>query len=185
MGFPGDSVGKESTCNVGYLGLTHGLGRSSGEGHGNPLQYSCLDNLHGHRSLAGYSLWGEKESDTTEWLSTNSGKHPTNIYRPLCYMFPQPRLPMALVWMLCCGYLSYSKLFFVTCSCSTVYWGRGKGLEVDRLCEETLTMFKDRRHSLHHWETWRTILENLGNGGPWVTPPERVIAISNHEVDNV
>ena len=30
-------------------------GRSSGEGHGNPLQYSCLGNLHGQRSLVGYS----------------------------------------------------------------------------------------------------------------------------------
>ena len=37
---------------------------------GNPLQYSCLETLHGQRGLAGYSLWGCKESDTTEWLST-------------------------------------------------------------------------------------------------------------------
>ena len=37
---------------------------------GNPLQYSCLENPHGQRSLAGYSSWGRKESDTTEWLST-------------------------------------------------------------------------------------------------------------------
>ena len=41
-----------------------------GEGHGNPLQYSCLENPHGQRSLAGYSPWGRKESDMTEWLST-------------------------------------------------------------------------------------------------------------------
>ena len=38
------------------------LGRSSGEGHGNPLQYSCLENPMDQRSLAGYSLWGHKES---------------------------------------------------------------------------------------------------------------------------
>ena len=37
---------------------------------GNPLQYSCLENPHGQRSLAGYSLWGHKESDMTEQLST-------------------------------------------------------------------------------------------------------------------
>ena len=34
--------------------------------HGNPLQYSCLENLHGQRSLVGYSPWGHKESDMTE-----------------------------------------------------------------------------------------------------------------------
>ena len=38
-------------------------------GYGNPLQHSCLENPHGHRSLAGYSPWGRKESDTTEWLT--------------------------------------------------------------------------------------------------------------------
>ena len=36
-------------------GLIPGLGRSPGGGHGNPLQYSCLENPHGPRSLAGYS----------------------------------------------------------------------------------------------------------------------------------
>ena len=38
--------------------------------HANPLQYSCLQNPHGHRSLAGYSPWGGKELDMTEQLST-------------------------------------------------------------------------------------------------------------------
>jgi len=55
-GFPGGSDGKESVCNVGDLGSIPGLGRSSGEGNGNPLQYSCLENPHGQRSLAGYSV---------------------------------------------------------------------------------------------------------------------------------
>ena len=36
--------GKESACHVGDLGLIPGLGRSPGGGHGNPLQYSCLEN---------------------------------------------------------------------------------------------------------------------------------------------
>ena len=39
-----DSDGKESAFNVGDLGLMPGLGRSPGEGHGNPLQYFCLEN---------------------------------------------------------------------------------------------------------------------------------------------
>ena len=64
--------GKESTCNVGDLGLISGLGRSHERGHrhGHPLQYSCLENPHGQRSLVGYSPWGLKESNTTEQLST-------------------------------------------------------------------------------------------------------------------
>ena len=41
--FPGDSDGKESTCNVGDLGSIPGLGRSPGEGNGYPLQYSKLN----------------------------------------------------------------------------------------------------------------------------------------------
>ena len=45
-------------------------GRSPGGEHGNPLKYSCLENPHGQRSLAGYSPWGHKESDTTEWFNT-------------------------------------------------------------------------------------------------------------------
>ena len=43
-GFPGGSDGKASACNVGDPDLIPGLGRSPGEGNGNPLQYSCLEN---------------------------------------------------------------------------------------------------------------------------------------------
>ena len=42
-GFPGGSNGKESASNVGNLGSVSGLGRSPAGGHGNPLQYSCLE----------------------------------------------------------------------------------------------------------------------------------------------
>ena len=44
MGFPGGSYSKESACNAGGLGLIPGLGRSPGGEHGNPHQYSCLEN---------------------------------------------------------------------------------------------------------------------------------------------
>ena len=44
MGFPGGSEGKVSACNMGDLGSVPGLGRSPGEGNGNPLLYSCLEN---------------------------------------------------------------------------------------------------------------------------------------------
>ena len=43
LGFPGDSDGKEYACQAGDLGSVPGLGRSPGEGNGNPLQYSCLE----------------------------------------------------------------------------------------------------------------------------------------------
>ena len=64
-GFPGGSDGKASASNMGDPGLIPGLGRSPGEGNGNPLQYSCLENSV-LRSLVGYSPRGRKESDTTE-----------------------------------------------------------------------------------------------------------------------
>ena len=64
--FPGGSDGKEFACNMGDLGLIPGLGRSPVGGNGSPLQYSCLENPHGQRSLEGYSPRGHKELDTTE-----------------------------------------------------------------------------------------------------------------------
>ena len=66
----GECDSKESACTGGALGSIPGLGRSPGGGHGNPLQYCCLENPHGQMSLMGYSPWGHKESDTTERLST-------------------------------------------------------------------------------------------------------------------
>ena len=72
LGFPGGLVDNESPCNAGDLGSITGLGRSPGEGHGNPLQYSCLENPHGQRSLVGHSPWGHNESDKTKQLSTHT-----------------------------------------------------------------------------------------------------------------
>ena len=46
-GFLGGSAGKESACSAGDLGSIPGLGRSPGDGNGNPLQYSCLEYPHG------------------------------------------------------------------------------------------------------------------------------------------
>ena len=56
----------DSAGDIRDMGSIPRLGRSPGGGHGNPLQYSCLDNPYGQRSLAGYSPWGHTESDTTE-----------------------------------------------------------------------------------------------------------------------
>ena len=57
---------------MGDLGSIPGLGRSSGGGHGNPFQYSCLENPQGQRRLVGYSPRSLKEWDTTKWLSTQA-----------------------------------------------------------------------------------------------------------------
>ena len=66
-GFPGGPEVKASACNVGDLGLIPGSGRSPGEGNGNPLQYSCLEN-----PMDQGAWWatdhGIAESDTTEQL---------------------------------------------------------------------------------------------------------------------
>ena len=71
--FLGGSDGKDSASNVGDPGSISRLGRSPGEENGNPFQYSCLENPHEQRSLAGYSPWGRKQSDTTDQLSTAQG----------------------------------------------------------------------------------------------------------------
>ena len=58
LGVPGGSDCKECAYNAGNLGSIAGLGRSPEGGHDKPLQYSCLDNPHGQRSLEDYSPWG-------------------------------------------------------------------------------------------------------------------------------
>ena len=70
MGFLCGSDGKESTCNEGDLAWIPGMGRSPGGEHGNPLQYTHLENPHRQRSLAGYGPCCCKESDMTKRLST-------------------------------------------------------------------------------------------------------------------
>ena len=71
--FSGGSDGKASAYDAGDLGLIPGWERSSGEGDGNPFQYSFLPGKSHGRSLVGYSPWGRRvhgvaESDTTEPL---------------------------------------------------------------------------------------------------------------------
>ena len=64
LGFPGGSAGKESTCSAGDLGLIPGLGKSPGEGNGNPLQYSCLENSKDREAWLA-TVHGVTEMDTT------------------------------------------------------------------------------------------------------------------------
>ena len=65
----GGASGEEPACGAGDTrdtGLIPESGRSPGGGHGNPLQYSRLENCHGQRSLVGCSPWGREELDMTE-----------------------------------------------------------------------------------------------------------------------
>ena len=59
-GLPDGPKDKKSNCNAGDLSSIPGLGRSPEGGHGKLLQYSCLENPHGQKSLEGYSPWGRK-----------------------------------------------------------------------------------------------------------------------------
>ena len=63
MGFSGGSDSKESACNAGDPSMIPGLERSPGGGHGNPLEYSCLENPHGQRS------WGATVHSVTQGLT--------------------------------------------------------------------------------------------------------------------
>ena len=68
LGFPCGPAGKESTCNVGDLGLIPGLGGPPGEGKGYPLQYSSLENS------MNCIVYGVAKSNTTERLSLHRRK---------------------------------------------------------------------------------------------------------------
>ena len=67
-GFLRGSEGKESACNAGDPGLSPELGKSPGEGNGNPFWVLLPGKSHGQRRLEGYSPWGCKELDVTEQL---------------------------------------------------------------------------------------------------------------------
>ena len=66
MGFPGGSDNKESASNAGNLGLILESGRSPGEGNGDPLQYSCLENSRDRGAWQVTVHGGHKKSDMTE-----------------------------------------------------------------------------------------------------------------------
>ena len=66
MGFPRDAAVKNLPANAGNRGLIPGLGRSPGEGYGNPLQYSCLENPMDRGAWWATVHEVTKESDTTE-----------------------------------------------------------------------------------------------------------------------
>ena len=75
IGFPQWLSGKESTCNAGDTGSTPGLGRSPGEGNGNSLQYSCLEDLIGRRGWQAIVHRVAKSRTRLKRLSTHAHTH--------------------------------------------------------------------------------------------------------------
>ena len=87
---PRDAVVKNPPTNAGDVGLVLGLGRSPAEGNISSLQYSCLENPHGQRSLADYNPWGHRELDMTEHTHTHTHTHTlfTLAFEKLRHYFP-------------------------------------------------------------------------------------------------
>ena len=130
MEFPGGSDAKESTCNAEDLGSIPGLGRSPGGGNGNLLQYSCLENPHGQKSLAGYSWWARKESDMTKRLSTAV---PIWLHQPLAME----------IWANCFPFLGLS---FITCK---------MGIWLSKALSELAYAGCNRSHvHITKWRSW-------------------------------
>ena len=96
-GFPGGSVVKSLPANAGDTGGTGsipGWGRSPREGNGNPLLYSCLENPIDRE--VGYSPWGLKELDMTEWLSMHAGE-----WKRIGFIIGKEVKSLSHVWTLC------------------------------------------------------------------------------------
>ena len=106
-GFLGGSDSKESNCNAGRPGFDPGLGRSPGREHGNPLQYTCLENPHGQRNLAGYSPWGRRVRHN--WMTKLS----TCIY-PSTYL--SAYLSVIYPCMYVCMYVCMYPSLYLSCN---------------------------------------------------------------------
>ena len=108
LGFPCGSAGKESTCNAGNLGLIPGLGRSTGEGKGYPLQSSGLE--YSMDYIGGFH-GGHQELDTTESLSLFWSENAGSQGNCLFYIL-RSYILLAPKWLLCeCLSLIHVQLF--------------------------------------------------------------------------
>ena len=85
-------------CNAGDQGSVLGLGRSPGEGIGNPIHCSSLENSRGQRSLAGYSPWGHKESDRTE-ATYLACMHALRVALALCKTVTLPIIILYFIYL--------------------------------------------------------------------------------------
>ena len=99
-GFPGGSEVKASAHNAGDLGLIPGLGRSPGEGNGNPLQYSCLEN-----PMDGRAWWATVHGVAKSWTQLSNFTFTAKYF--------------------CCSLLSFCTLFKSKLSCGLEYLSLG------------------------------------------------------------
>ena len=107
LGFPCGSAGKESTCNEGDLGLIPGLRISPERRHGKPLQYSCLEDPRGQRSLVDYSPWNSPGQNTgvgchasIQGIFPTQGSIPGLPYcQRILYQLSHKRSPKILEWV--------------------------------------------------------------------------------------
>ena len=119
MGFPASSLGNESICNAGNTGdegLIIGSGRFPGGGHGNLVQYSCVENPmdRGAQQAIVYRL--AKSWTPPKWLKTHTHTHTQYInYTIICYIY-------VLVWL-----LSWVRLF-CRLLCPWDFWGKNTGV---------------------------------------------------------
>ena len=117
LGFPGGSAGKESPCNAGDLGSIPGLGRSSGEGKGYPLQY-C-----GQENSMDYKVHGVTKSQT--WLSEFHFHFAPEllqlgVWPHPCYQTAHLRAPQHVTWLITPSFL---EIFFHLASWTSHYPG--------------------------------------------------------------
>ena len=90
MGFLGGSDGKENVCNAEDLGLFPGSGRCPGEGNGNPVHYSCLEN-----SMNREAWWAKVHGVTKSWRwLSDSLLHPNCILSLVAQLHPTFCSPM-------------------------------------------------------------------------------------------
>ena len=110
-GFPHSSVGKESACSAGDLGSIPESGRSPGEGNGNPLQYSCLEN-----PMDRGSWWATVHGVTRVTHDLATKPPPVHCQLLLLHIF-SPILRVFFVCFLCCAEALYIYVVPLACFC--------------------------------------------------------------------
>ena len=153
--------------NIRDVGSIPGSGRSPGGGYGNPLQHSYLENPNRQRSLAGYSPWGDKESDTTEWLTlsfspwykAHEGRYFSLLFSAISPVHrPMPETHRVLhifvqwtKWIHVCSfsYSQYPSWYHDMCSGPALQF---TGLSEKWKCESLCSEFQDdNRRTLEQW----------------------------------
>ena len=115
LGFPGESDGKESTCNAGNLVSVPELGSYPGGGHGNPLQYSCLENPMDRGAWWAIVHRVTKGQTQLKWLHVHAlARQDVETYRPLFSLTNMPWIPISCQ-AVCWGLKAFlSRVLFIS-----------------------------------------------------------------------